>query len=291
MSIVTSGAAHKLRFGHRGGADGARQLGGVVIETRVPGDQLVRFIFDYPVEFPQVDAVLQSPVLGPTNLTPVKFVVESAPRPTVVAAAGVSFRGRQRTLSAGGALGNGVLVAAQVEGAWATQATTPAIPSGGLVPKGRHIGIVAAWPRDPASGPAFTGVPNSGQVPVGQLLRVRWVGATAVAAGVLSSAPNGTLKTFTLAFAGQKLAPGSLVITATVGAAPMTIRDTGDGRLVGQQATTLVRADGEVDYVAGTATITFSTAPDNATNITGNYEHTTNYAPLDIDLQWDAEVQ
>lgn len=294
MSIVRSVQSHKLRFNHRGGADGARQVLGVVIESRIPGDQLVTFVFDYPPEFPQSDAIIRAPLLGPTALAPVLFVVESAPRPTVTAVAGgVQFRNRVRVMSVGGAIPNGQMMVSQVEPLWTPQALTPATPAGGLVPKGRHQGIVAAWPRDPASGPAFTGVPNSGQVPVGQLLRIRWTG-TAVGPVTLITA-TGAESSYSGQFAAGtprvNLAPGSITINALVGGVALTIRDTGDGRLVGQQALSpFARADGTVDYQLGTFTLRFSANPD-AGAITTSFEHNTAYLPVDIELGWDAEVQ
>jgi hypothetical protein len=120
---------------------------------------------------------------------------------------------------------------------------------------------------------------------------VRWLG-TAVAAVVLG-AGTGAQTTFSLNFAatGLAIAPGSVVLTATIGGVAITVRDTGDGRLVGQQAVApLARADGEIDYVAGTGSIRFSTAPDGATNVVADFEHSTSYLPLDIDLSWDSEA-
>lgn len=290
MTVIDTGALHRLRYNHRGGADGSRQLSGVIIETRIPGDSWVRFNLDQPSELPQSDAILRTPLLGvPTN-SPVKFVIESAPRPSVVTPAGVTVKGRVRTLSAGGAIGNGVLAVAQVEPAWTPQALSPAAPAGGIVLKGRHTGMIAAWPRDPATGPAFTTVPGSGIVPVGQLLRVRWLG-TAVAGATIFT-PTGTVTTFSgkLHATRRNYAPGSIVITATIGGGPMTIRDTGNGRLVGQKATTNERADGTIDYRTGDFTLTFSADPDNVA-VTADYEHDTLYLPLDIDLQWDSKAQ
>lgn len=294
MSIVQSGAQHRLRFNHRGGADGARQLLGVIIEQRIPGDSWVKFTFDQPSELPQSDAIIRSPLLGPASNSPVKFVVEAAPRPTVTSVAGsVPFRNRQRVLSVGGAIPNGVMMVSQVEPAWAAQALTPVIPAGGLVLKGRHTGMIATWPRDPASGPAFTGVPGSGHVPVGQLLRVRWLG-TALAGVTLATATGGE-SAYSGQFAGGttrlNLAPGSIVINALVGGVAIVVRDTGDGRLVGQQAVApFARADGEVDYVAGTFSLRFSANP-TAGAITTDFEHATSYLPVDIDLSWDSEAQ
>jgi hypothetical protein len=82
-----------------------------------------------------------------------------------------------------------------------------------------------------------------------------------------------------------------VVLSATIGGVAITVRDTGDGRLVGQQAVTpFARADGAIDYVAGTGTIVFSTAPDGATNVTGSFEHSTLYLPLDLEMSWDSEA-
>ena len=288
MSIVQSGAQHRLRYNHGGGADGSRQLRGVIIEQRIPGDSWVKFTFDQPSELPQSDDIKLG---GVATNSRVKFVVEACPRPTVNAVAGgVSIRNRQRVLNVGGSLPNGQMVPVQVEGAWAAQTLAPVVPSAGLALKGRYAGMIESWPRDPASGPAFTGVQGSGQVPVGQLLRVRWLGTAQTSTTIFT--PSGSVKVFAGSLHATRLdyAPGSIVLTATVGAAPMTIRDTGSGRLVGQQATTNVIADGTINYRTGEYTLTFSANPD-AAAVTGVYEYSTLYLPLDIDLSWDAEAQ
>lgn len=118
MSLVQSGTKARLRFNHRGGADGARQLLGVVIEERIPGQVGVNIRLDQPTVLPQTDDLIRNG--PPFTEPPVTFVIESAPRPLVTSIGGVAFRKRIRTLSTGGGSGSGgPLLPAQVEPAWA----------------------------------------------------------------------------------------------------------------------------------------------------------------------------
>ena len=296
MSIVLSGAEYRLRYNHRGGADGARQLLGVVIEERVPGDSPLYIDVDQPTALPQTDYAQRNvgspappaapPVSGPAQ----PFVIESAPRPLVVSAGGVSFRKRVPTLSVlpGAPSVGSRFVEVGIQPTWAAVGSlAPAVPATGLVPKGRYAGFVPVWPFDPNGS-----VPGSGQKPGGHLFRIRWAGV-AEAAEVIDGGGN-TGFTFVLQDTGTvvdafDIAPGSVLIDATIGGNTLLVRDDGAGRLYGWEATGGAYATGTIDYRTATLTIVFSVATD-AANVTADYEHTCLYLPLDVSLRWDAEL-
>jgi len=369
MSIVQSGSDLRLRYNHRGGADGARQLLGVVIEDRIPGDSPLYIDVDRPTVLVQTDAGQRGDPIPGAAAQP--FVIESAPRPLVTSAAGVTFRKRIPTLSVlpGLPSAGSRFVEVGVQPAWAvvgtslltvvdytngstdtvvvtpvggvaltlTEATdfaaatdndttaenirvallaigvvavrtgavlaitTPldALASGdatawtvaltsallaplpsGLVPKGRYGGTALTWPVDPNGD-----VPNSGHGPAGQLLRVRWLG-TPVAGETIDAGGN-TGFTATLVNPTD-IAPGSVVILASVGGNIITIRDDGAGRLYGQEPTADESATGTIDYRTGTVTLAFSAATAGA--VDADYEHSCLYLPLDVSLRWDAEM-
>ena len=81
-------------------------------------------------------------------------------------------------------------------------------------------------------------------------------------------AGNGTAKAFEAILANDDIAPGSVVITGTVGAASKTAVDDGQGHLSGDLGA------GIVNYASGYARLYCPTAPDNSTNVTADYEHT-----------------
>lgn len=91
--------------------------------------------------------------------------------------------------------------------------------------------------------------------------------ATAVNDEVLG-AGTGTAKAFEAILANDDITPGSIVITGTVSAAPVTAADDGQGHLTGDLGA------GIVDYATGYIRLYCSTAPDNSTNVTLDYSHT-----------------
>ena len=381
MSIVQSATKARLRFNHRGGADGARQLLGVVIEDRIPGEAPLYLDVDRPTSFAQTDAGQRLPLLGPVpGAAAQPFVIESAPRPLVTSAGGPTFRKRIPTLSvlpgtpsfgsrfvevgvqpawspvgvsvltvvdytnggtdtvsvtvvggvvvvlteatdfaaatsndvtaenirlalaavgvvatrAGAVLSITTPLAALATGdasAWtvalAAALLAPSVPAAGLVPCGRYSTHVPTWLAD-ANG----SVPNSGHRPAGQLFRLRWTGSPEV--GETIDAGGNTGFTFQLEDTGgapdpaRDIAPGSVVILASVGGNVITIRDDGAGRLYGQESTANASATGTVDYRAGIVTLAFSAAT--AGNVIADYEHTCLYLPLDVSMSWDAEM-
>jgi len=92
--------------------------------------------------------------------------------------------------------------------------------------------------------------------------------ATAVTGEVIG-AGNATLEFFSGKLANDDVAPGTVTITGTVSAAPVTMTDTdGDGLLAGAAGA------GRIDYATGFFTVAFSSAPDDSTNVTAGYSHT-----------------
>ena len=242
-----------------------------MLESRIPGGVGVHFHVDQPTALPQSDDAQRNGTTFPAQ----PFVIESAPRPQVTAVAGGTFNRRIRTLSVV-PTSPGVFEEAQVMPAFADVIPLPVIPTAGLVPKGRYSGFVSPWSYDA----------NGETIESGHILRFRWLG-TPVAAEIVDAGSN-TGFTVTLVNP-ENIAPGSVAITATIGGNAFVIRDTGDGRLVGQEPVSGDTANGTIDYLTGVVTLEFSTATD-AVNITADYEHACLYLPLDINIEWDAKM-
>jgi len=91
---------------------------------------------------------------------------------------------------------------------------------------------------------------------------------TAVTGEVLSTDPNGTLLVFSGTTAYSAVRPNTCSFTATVSASTVTITDNGLGALSGTNVT------GTINYYSGDWELTFTgTAPDNTTDITGDYSY------------------
>ncbi len=97
----------------------------------------------------------------------------------------------------------------------------------------------------------------------------KMVKATAVAAEVIA-AQAGTAVTFTGNLANRFIVPGSVTIKATIGAAEVELVEDGHGHLTGDDGsgTLSYGDDGSAAF-----SVTFTTAPDNPSNITADYEH------------------
>lgn len=89
--------------------------------------------------------------------------------------------------------------------------------------------------------------------------------------GAVVGAGNGTSKVFRSTVANRHSLPGSFVVTATVGAGAKTFADNGNGGFSGTSGG--VTIDGTIDYNTGLIVVSFSTAPDNATNVTADYAY------------------
>lgn len=252
-----------------------------MIEERIPGQVGVFIRLDQPTVFPQSDDAQRNATVFP----PVIVAVESAPRPLVTAAVGgVQFRKRVRTLSTGGGTGSGgPLIAVQVEPVWAAVGTlTPALPAAGIVPKGRYDGFIPSMPVD-SNGT----VPNAGHRPAGELLRFRWVGTPVAAESIGASGAAAYSATLV---SPNDIAPGSVVVTAEVGSNALILRDNGKGRVVGQEATGNAYGDGTINYRTGELVLTFSAITTGVPDVLVDYEHSTLYLPVDISLDWDAQL-
>ena len=90
--------------------------------------------------------------------------------------------------------------------------------------------------------------------------------ATAVTGEVLG-AGDGTTQRFSAYLANLPVG-GSVTIGFTVGASPLTVDVGADG------VVDVAEAVGFVDHETGYVDILFTTAPDNSTNVTADYEHT-----------------
>jgi len=276
MAIITHKDRARLRLGFDGrsvGADASSRQAGVLIwgegRETIPVGSLVNARVDRPT--------LKQPDFDPADhVIPATqgYVFEHAPLPTAFTVGGAAFRGRQRVLhvAPGSA---GVMLATQREPVWA--AFAPSV-TGLLVPEGngRHPGIVMPGP---AVAPADR-----------HLLRMRWLG-TPVVAAILQVLAGGetSLGGATFQIPGApgvdyfNLVPGSIVMTFP---GPLVVRDNGAGRLVALGAGGQ-RFDGTINYLTGAWTLALSVAAA-AGNLTVDFEHSCDYAPLDVEVEWDA---
>lgn len=94
--------------------------------------------------------------------------------------------------------------------------------------------------------------------------RINLTGGTGIEAESLGS-PDGIETSFTGTLSGKTTVPGSVEVTATVGASEVIISDDGKGNLSADGVT------GTVDYDSGDFSLTFTTAPDDASNLTADY--------------------
>ena len=87
---------------------------------------------------------------------------------------------------------------------------------------------------------------------------------------------DGTTLTFNGTLANIDIETGSLSISYTIASTAYTATDDGAGNIAGTDVT------GTIDYTAGTWSLTFTTAPDNATAITADYNYYPNTPILGI---------
>lgn len=92
---------------------------------------------------------------------------------------------------------------------------------------------------------------------------------TEVEAEELVADAGGSLKIFEGYLVNSGVVPGSVEISATVGAAAKTMTDAGNGKLSGTGGT------GLIDYDSGYYRLIFPTAPDDNTAISAGYSHDT----------------
>ena len=82
----------------------------------------------------------------------------------------------------------------------------------------------------------------------------------------------------------KNLVPGSIVITLP---GPFTVRDNGSGRLVALGAGG-ARFDGTVNYLTGAWELNIANTVIGAGDVVATFEHSCPYAPLDVEVEWDA---
>lgn len=80
---------------------------------------------------------------------------------------------------------------------------------------------------------------------------------------------DGATVAFTPTLAYTPVKPGTVRITATISAAEVEVVDDGNGALTGAS----LASAGTIDYTTGATSFTFSTAPDNATDILCDYSY------------------
>lgn len=282
MAIITHKDRARLRLGFEGRSvdgDASSRQTGVIIwgEGRevLPIGSLVNARVDRPT--------LKQPDFDPADhFIPASqgYIFEHAAKPAQFSVGGATFRGRQRTLSVEPGT-QGRFIVRQREPVW-----VPFAPSvtGALVPEGngRHPGIVM---------PGQAGATPNLSLADHHLLRFRWLGTPIAAATLLVLAGGETTiggSTFTIP-AGPtdyfKLAPGSIVMTFPAPGS-FVVRDNGAGRLVGLGAGG-ERFDGTINYVTGAWTLNMNPAA-TVGNLLVDFEHDCSYAPLDVEVEWDA---
>jgi hypothetical protein len=280
MALVRDEKHIRLRYGisQVGGVQGA----GVVVfddpdYAAIPVGATVHAFVDRPTEVTgAVDERGEVSDGGAAAGQVQPYIFEHAPYPPTFTAGFVTHRGLNRLLVASG---TGKLTPFQAVPAWAAFAPTA---TGSLVQKGRKEHSII-MPGAPSSTP---NLPQADR----HLLRMRWTGTPAVGEVLGVGTGPGSDQTVAGTLANRKVAPGSVVITATYGANTLTIRDNGAGRLVGVIPATpnVNSASGTIDYVEGTFSLKFFPGPDVATNILASYEHTCRYNPLDAVVEWDS---
>jgi hypothetical protein len=121
------------------------------------------------------------------------------------------------------------------------------------------------------------------------LLRLRWLGTPVAAATLLALAGGETTigaPTFQTAGVDRfNLVPGSIVMTFPAPGS-FVVRDNGAGRLVGLGPLG-ERFDGTINYLTGAWTLDLSPAA-TVGNLLVDFEHSCDYAPLDVEVEWDA---
>ena len=271
-----------------------RTSGGVLIWDDIPAGVVVSARVSRPAELNEAsDGGAGAAVPNPAN-----YRFDLAPPPGPFSHAGVIVRRSQQRLLVTNGLG--ALTPLQLIPAFAVFAP---VQDGGLFQSGRKTHTLQM--------PGFTGAIPDLDALDRNILRMRWTGT--VVAGEAQNArltapesgaavtPDGARKRFAGTLVNRNIAPGSVVIHATIGAALCDLRDDGNGRLTGARIgagpafAIEAQGDGTIDYRDGTFLLSFGTpaggAPDAASAITADYEHGSNYLPLDIHIEWESELQ
>jgi len=285
MSVIMHKDRGRLRMGFEGSRGRTDPFG---VDSQPPGRQAGVVIWGESQQIP-AGALVFSRLDRPTTVQPgwvpadhtevpalQGYVFESAPRPPALVVGGATQRrGRQRILHVS-PTAQGVFQVNQQEPAWAAPAAIAPVAVA-LVPEGNG--------RHAITMPGQTGATPGLPVADIHLLRLRWLGTIVAPGAVIVALAGGeTAITGVWPTNHKRLVPGSLVLTVP---GPVTVRDNGAGRLVGVGGGgTLV--DGQINYVTGDYRITFAGTAVGAGNITAGYEHACAYAPIDVEVEWDA---
>lgn len=112
--------------------------------------------------------------------------------------------------------------------------------------------------------------------------------AAAITAEVVG-AGNGTSKVFRKTLGKTNINPGSFVVTATVGGAAKVFADDGNGNFSGTSGGITIA--GTINYGTGLMVVEFSTAPDNATNVTTDYTYQSEAVAGDVaEINFDVSM-
>jgi len=95
-------------------------------------------------------------------------------------------------------------------------------------------------------------------------LEYRYTGSAVVAGEIIGTGDGATL-TFSATLANPPVAAGSVVISYTIGGTAYTATDNGLGTITGTDLS------GTINYTTGEVSLTFTVAPDAATDITADY--------------------
>jgi len=290
MSVVTVKDQARLRLGFKGPRGGADPFGvdtlppgrqaGVVIWGQgraIPAGSLVFARVDRPTYLSSVHSDDQQPAAPVPGLAGSQgYLFESAPRPPALVVGGATQpRGRQRIFHVQPANPGG-FDTYQQEPVWAAVGIVPAVAALVVEGNGRHaITMPGQTGTTPNLAPADT-----------HLLRARWTGTVVAPGAVVLALAGGEayVSSKWTAALHTRLVPGSIVMTLP---GPFTVRDTGDGLLVGVGSGG-EQFNGRINYVSGDWELNISGVAIGAGNITAGYEHECLYAPLDFDLEWDA---
>lgn len=286
MALVKDGKHIRLRYGisEVGGGGSGRGSGVVVFDgptyAAPPIGALVHAIVDRPTDVTGAVDTRGDVSDGGAAASQVQpYAFEHAAVPASFTAGTIAWRTTNRVLVANGL---GKLTPFQAVPAWAAFAA-PA--TGSLVQKGRKEHLIQ-MPGTTGSTPGLAAADR-------HLIRLRWTGTPVAGENIGTGVGPLVDQTITKTLANRRVAPGSVVISATYGANTLTVRDDGAGRLVGVIPATpnVNSAAGFIDYVEGTLTLTFFPGPDLASAILCSYEAACRYNPLDAEVEWDSLLQ
>ena len=288
MSVLKDGDSARLRLGGVAGTEISvslpngeqriiRRKPGVLIFDRIPRGALAIARVVRPASLQEADAAFDA-ADGTAVPAQQGFRFEIAPRPGVFSVNGSAPFNTAITPSALGRVSQGGLKVYQVD---------PTIINAGVLSLVQHS--IPAWA-------AFAPVREGSLVPSGKapaldlatpnvverdrdLVRCRWTGTAETGETIANPAGETLIVAGGWANNHANLVPGSIVITLPTSGNTMV--DDGFGNLASPQGDF-----GVIDYVTGAFIIVAAAAETGAVN--ADYERDCLYAPLDVDIEWDA---